>query len=68
MEDHLAGAGFGMFLGTQNWAPGKQHFHRALLVTLKLQDVLLLTGDGGRTGGMLKGDPIQDTLWKRSVV
>ena len=47
MEDHLAGAGFGMVLGTQNWAPGKQHFHRALLVALQPQDVLLLAGRWG---------------------
>ena len=44
MEDHLAGAGLGMVLGTQNWAPGKQHCHRALLATLQPQDVLWLTG------------------------
>ena len=25
-------------------------------------------GDGGGMGGMVKGDPIQDALWKRAVV
>ena len=50
MEDHLAGAGFGMVLGTQNWAPGKQHFHRALLATLQPQDVLLLLDVGVGVG------------------
>ena len=44
MEAHLAGAGFAMVLGTQNWALGKQHCHGDLLATLQPQDVLLLTG------------------------
>jgi hypothetical protein len=46
----LAGAGFGMVLGTQNWAPGKQHFHRALLATLQPQDVSLLLDVGVGVG------------------